>query len=312
MPHSGLHTVTITDLADPRLSGYAGLRHAHAREQARAADAAAAAGGGFIAEGDLVIRLLLGSRFRTRSVLIADRRVEGMARDLARLPGGTPVYVVTQDLMNELVGFDIHRGVLALAERGPGLSAAEVIAGSDVLVVMEDLANHDNVGGIFRCIAALGGPRPGVLLSPRCADPLYRKAVRVSMGHALRVPFAVVGNWPGGLGELARAGFDVVGLSPGEGARDVRELQCGPGQGWGSGRGSSRGSGRGLALVVGTEGPGLSKEAIEELGRAGSAAGLARIGMTPGVDSLNVMVATAVALHRLVDPGGRAGTESLR
>lgn len=284
MPPGGLHTVKLTDLADPRLADYAGLRHAHAHDQARAADAAAAAGGTFIAEGDLVVGLLAGSRFPTRSVLVAQRRLAGVADMLARLPGGTPIYTVEQSLMNELVGFDIHRGVLAVAERGPGLAAADVIAGADVLIVMEDLANHDNVGGIFRCAAALAGPRPGVLLSPRCADPLYRKAVRVSMGHALRVPFAVLDDWPGGLAAIARAGFGLIGLTPGPGAVDLREVPP-----------RAR-----AALVVGTEGPGLSAGAMGVIAREGV---LARIAMTPGVDSLNVMVATAVALHRLVEPG---------
>lgn len=284
MPPGGLHTVTITDLADPRLADFAGLRQAHAREQARAADAAAAAGGAFIAEGDLVIRLLIGSRFRVRSVLVAERRVAGLTEDLARLPGGTPIYIVSQGLMNELVGFDIHRGALAVGERGPGLSSEEVLARSNAVVIMEDLANHDNVGGIFRCIAALGGPRPGVLVSPRCADPLYRKAIRVSMGHILRVPFAVLEDWPGGLDRVRAAGWRVIGLTPGPSSKGLRDVKptAGP-----------------VALVVGTEGPGLTDGA---LARAGE---LVKVEMTPGVDSLNVTVATAVALHRLVDPEAR-------
>lgn len=291
MPHNGLHTVTtvtITALDDPRLADYAGLRHAHAREQPRPIDAAFAEGGGFIAEGDLVLSQLIGSRFPIRSVLISKKRAESLAGELARLPADTPVYAVEQDLMNELVGFDIHRGVLAVAERGPALHPQAVAAAADVLVIMEDLANHDNVGGIFRSVAALGGARPAVLLSPRCADPLYRKAVRVSMGHALRVPFAVLANWPGDLEGLARGRFDLIGLSPAAGAVDIRDLGVPPA------------ASRRPALVVGAEGPGLSKGAMEVIARAGR---LARIEMTAGVDSLNVTVATAVALHRLVGPG---------
>lgn len=288
---SPLHTIEITDADDPRVGDYAHLREAHRREQGRSADAASAAAGTFIAEGDLVIGQLVRSRFKTRSVLIARHRVEGMAAQLGRLGAGTPIYTVDQALMNGLVGFDIHRGVLACGERGEGLRAEDVASGSRVLVVLEDLANHDNIGSIFRSVAALGGLMggagvPGVLLSPRCADPLYRKAVRVSMGHILRVPFAVVREWPAGLGRLREAGFLVIGLTPDERAVDIREIA----------KRSYLRPPR-IALVVGAEGPGLSPEA------KGMMTELAKIPMAEGVDSLNVSVAAAVALHRLADVG---------
>lgn len=292
MPPHGLHTLSLADSADPRLADYAGLRRAHLAEEGRAADAAAAAGGSFIAEGDLVLDQLIGSRFPLRSVLVSERRLQSLAPLLARIPAAIPLYTLPQPVMNELVGFNIHRGVLAVAERGPGLEDRAVIAAADVLLVMDDLANHDNVGGIFRCAAALAGPRPGVLLSPRCADPLYRKSVRVSMGHALRVPFAVMHDWPGGVGKLTDAGYEVFGLTPLMEAQDLRLTTR---------------SSRKIALVVGSEGPGLSPTTMEAISALAPGGRLIRIGMTPGVDSLNVMVAAAVALHRLVEPEG-AGT----
>lgn len=266
----GLDLIPIDGMDDPRLADYSNLK-----DRALRADRAA-----FIAEGEEVVRRLIGSRFRVRSVLIARDWVEPLAEALGTLVSGTPVYVTSKELLQRVVGFPMHRGVLAAGERGEPLEAAGLLDSCDSLVVLENLANHDNVGGIFRTVAALGGRRPGVLLSPGCCDPLYRKAVRVSMGWALRVPFATLERWPDDLELVRRAGFSVVAMSPDDSAIDVESL-------------ASRGIRR-PAILLGTEGPGLTDAA------RGRADFTCRIAMNAGVDSLNVVVAGAIALSRLV------------
>jgi tRNA G18 (ribose-2'-O)-methylase SpoU len=191
------------------------------------------------------------------------------------------VYQAEREVVERIVGFDLHRGILASCHRGEGRRVADLAASCETLVVLEDLANHDNVGGIFRCVAALAGPRAGVVLSPRCCDPLYRKSIRVSTGHVLRVPFARSADWPADLGRLRDSGHSVIALDAGEGATDIGAVAR-PAR---------------LALLVGAEGPGLTGEALAEAGCR------ARIAMTPGVDSLNAVVACAIALHRLVRAG---------
>lgn len=240
--------------------------------------------GVFIAEGEKVVRLLiLQSRYRVRSLLIAGSR-DSLAAELAGLVGSdVPVYVADRAVMDEIVGFPIHRGVLASGIREPEPDLASALAGARACLVLESLANHDNVGGIMRVAAALGGadeagnPTCPVLFDRETCDPLYRKAIRVSMGHALRVPFARVDSVPGSLGELARLGFTTVALTTDPGAPSIHALEP-----------IDR-----PALLLGAEGPGLS----------GGAQSLAqvrvRIPMSPGVDSLNVVTAAAVALSRL-------------
>jgi tRNA G18 (ribose-2'-O)-methylase SpoU len=161
-----------------------------------------------------------------------------------------------------------------------------------VLLVLEDLANHDNMGGLFRSLAALAGPdRAGVVLSTRCCDPLYRKALRVSMGCALRVEWAVAAQWPAALEQIAAAGFEVLAMTPGKGAQSLGELEVVRG-----------GSEKRIALVLGAEGPGLSKGALDACARR------VKIPIDPSVDSLNVGVAGAIALAFLCQSGGRDGT----
>ncbi|MFG0304915.1 MAG: TrmH family RNA methyltransferase [Phycisphaerales bacterium JB040] len=278
--------IHITDPADQRVDAYrnqrdAWLRARHnpdairedGRDQGVGFD-----GGGFMVEGSLVLRQLVASRYRARSLLVLEHRLEAIENELALLPGQTPLYVVDRDTMDAICGFNVHRGVLCAAERGPPLCTRDVLARARTLVVLEDLTNHDNVGGIFRSLAALGGPdESGVLLSPRCCDPLYRKSIRVSMGWALRVPFAFAEDWPGTLDTLAERAWTTVALTPGEQAQDLREL----------------GPIERPALLIGAEGPGLSDTALAR------AAVRARIPIDPGVDSLNAMVAAAIALHAL-------------
>lgn len=279
MTPAGLNTaapapVRVERLDDPRLADYANLRDAELR--ARRGDAP---DGVFMAEGELVVRQLLDSACRVRSVLITERRLAAMSTDLARLPRGVPVYLVEQALMNEVVGFNIHRGVLAAGCRPAPPAPLDVVRSARALVVLENLANHDNVGGVFRNIGALIGRGGAALLSPGCCDPLYRKAIRVSMGQALRVPFARVDDWPGSLTSL---GLTLIALTPRSDAVPIEELAL-P-------------SGTKPAFMVGAEGPGLS-EAVLALAHH-----RVRISIGSGVDSLNVAVALGIALNRLVHP----------
>ncbi len=272
MAAAPLHPVMIDDWSDPRVAVYAGLRDAERR-----IDRLGRQAGHFIAEGEGVVRVLVASPYRVRSVLVTPRRLETVADALEALEPGTPVYVVEQPLMNRLVGFNIHRGILAIGDRGPEHSPESLIATSRTLVMLENLSNHDNVGGIFRSVAALA-PGAAVLLSPGCCDPLYRKSIRVSMGRALTVPFARAHDWPFGLKSVRAAGFEVIALTPSPGAEPIDRVQTGPGR---------------IAMLLGAEGEGLSAGALELADRS------VRIPLAPGVDSLNVSVAAAIALHRL-------------
>lgn len=271
-----MRLIRVASLDDPdhraALAGFANLKDRDLRAQAHAPDRADL----FVAEGALVVLELLRSRFPVHSVLVAEARVGALRGGLDSLPPGTPVYVAPQAVLDSIVGFHVHRGVLALGWRLPPASADTLLRDAPGAVVLEDLTNHDNVGGVFRCVAALAPPGTPVLLSPGCCDPLYRKAVRVSIGHALRVPFATLDPWPGSLSLLADAGFDTLALSPAGGV-DLGEVHIAPGRRW--------------ALVLGSEGPGLSEGALA------ACALRARIAMTPGVDSLNVVVAAGIALH---------------
>jgi tRNA G18 (ribose-2'-O)-methylase SpoU len=275
--HSQPNVVEIDSLDDARLGAYANLRDAQLRHAER---------GQFMAEGELVVRLLIESGRAVDSVLLTRLRLESMRQDLALLPQSTPVYLVPQQVMDGIVGMHMHRGVLAVGRRGVPRSADDVIAAAGGLLVLEDLSNHDNVGSLFRSAAGLMPRDGGVLLSPGCCDPLYRKSLRVSMGHALRVPYATLEPWPEGLAALKARGFTVVALTPGEGSVDIGEAAQ-----------RVQRPGVRVAIMLGTEGVGLSDAAQ-------SAADLrVRIAMNAGVDSLNVAVAGAIAMQRLFRPG---------
>jgi tRNA G18 (ribose-2'-O)-methylase SpoU len=189
-----------------------------------------------------------------------------------------PVYLATQRVMEAITGFHFHRGALAAADRGVGHNVAEVVAGADRLLLVEGVSDNENLGALFRNAAAFG--IDGVLLDSTTADPLYRRSVRVSSGHVLRIPFArmTATDWPvPAIARLQAEGYEVVALTPSPSADDVRTLA--PGPRW--------------ALLVGAEGPGLSPAALAAADRR------VRIAMAPGVDSLNVATAAAVALHHL-------------
>lgn len=262
----------IDDPTDPRLDDYRTLRDAELRKryEHRA--------GVFIAEGPNVVRELIASRYPTRSLLCDRRRAE----ELAPLLTGTdvPVYVVERDVLYEVVAFRAHQGALACGGRLPALDPPQVVAGAERLLVLDAMNDHENMGALFRTARALGVD--GVLLGPRSADPLYRRSVRVSMGHVLHVPHAPLGALPGALDELRSAGLATVALTPDPSAPPVEAVE----------------RARPLALLLGAEGPGLDEAVLA------AADVRARIPMAEGVDSLNVAAAAAVALYALRPDGG--------
>jgi tRNA G18 (ribose-2'-O)-methylase SpoU len=188
-----------------------------------------------------------------------------------------PVYSAPYDVLRELTGFHVHRGALGSFHRQPLPLVAEVIAAARRVAVLEDMVSHTNLGAVFRCAAALG--MDAVVLSPSCADPLYRRAVRVSMGEVFAVPYARAEQWPRALDDLAAVGFELLALTPAEEATDLREVNVGA---------DTR-----LAVLLGTEGPGLSEAAMSR------ATVRVRIPMAAGVDSLNVAAAAAVTFWEL-------------
>jgi tRNA G18 (ribose-2'-O)-methylase SpoU len=213
----------------------------------------------------------LRAGYRLRSVLVDAKRVDSFTD----LPA--PVYAGTQDVLEKATGFHVHRGVLASFHRRELPAAAEVLAAARRVVILEDVNNHTNLGAIFRGAAALG--IDGVLLSPSCADPLYRRSVRVSMGQVFAVRYARLASWPGALDEVRAAGYSLLALTPDGGAQPIQRLDA---------RHRAR-----PALLLGAEGPGLSGAAL--------AASDVRvvIPMRAGVDSLNVAAASAVAFWEL-------------
>jgi tRNA G18 (ribose-2'-O)-methylase SpoU len=258
--------IQVTDPADPRLADFRDLTRADRRPDRPGGK------GLVIAEGVVVVRRLLGSAYPVRAVLGVERRLEELADDLAGVD--VPVYVTSADVMARVVGFHLNRGVLAVADRAARLPVEELVARARLLAVLEGVGDHENLGALFRNAAAFGVD--GVLLGPGCADPLYRRSVRVSMGHVLAVPFGAVEPWPAGLKWLREQGFRVLALSPSGGLPLGR---ADPGER--------------VAVLLGSEGHGLTAEAMDAADAA------VRIPMADGVDSLNVATAGAVAFHVL-------------
>lgn len=257
----------ISDPEDERIADYRALTDVELRTRWEPPH------GLFIAEGELVVRRALRAGYRPRSYLLDFKRVD----QLADLPDA-PIYAASQEVLEQVTGFHVHRGVLGSFHRRPLPTAAAVLADSERVIVCEDVNNHTNLGAVFRGAAGLG--MDGVLLSPTCPDPLYRRSVRVSMGEVFAVPYAVLDPWPQALSEVRDAGFTVIALTPGE--RDVVPLQR-----------LDAVQRRRPALLVGAEGAGLSEGA-----RAAADLRVA-IPMRRGVDSLNVAAATAVACWEL-------------
>jgi tRNA G18 (ribose-2'-O)-methylase SpoU len=261
-----MQLAAIEDPHDPRLDDYRALA---SPGRARRQDS-------FVVEGENPVRLLLASRFRTRSLLLLPSALDTLRDDLARLGSAVPVYTAGHALLRAITGFNFHGGHLAIGERAPEPPLDDLLSppGDRAVVVMERLGNPDNVGGVLRNAAAFGAA--AALLSPGCADPLYRRAIRVSMGSALVVPFATLADWPRDLERLRAAGYTLVALTPRAEATDIANVEA-----------------RRVAILVGHESDGLGHPALA------SADVTARIPMAPGIDSLNAAAASAVALHRL-------------
>jgi tRNA G18 (ribose-2'-O)-methylase SpoU len=262
--------ISIDDPADPRLAPYRGIRE---RDLAR--DRL------FIAEGKVVLDVLFSARrFEPQSVLLLESRLRRMDDTLAKAPAELPVYVASPAVMDAVAGFHIHRGILAAVHRRPPESLRSLLAAlpAEALVLaLVGISNHDNVGSIFRNAAAFGVD--AVLLDATSCDPLYRKAIRVSVGAALKIPFAFAENAGALIAALDAAGFAQFALSP-RGALDVA----------GVGRPSR------AALYLGTEGEGLPEAVMNGMTTL-------RIPIASGFDSLNVATAAAIALHRLYRSG---------
>jgi tRNA G18 (ribose-2'-O)-methylase SpoU len=267
---------TITDADDDRIADYRALTDVELRTRWEPPH------GLFIAEGELVLRRAVAAGYRLRSVLIDTKRLD----QLADLPlDGAPMYAASQTVLEAATGFHVHRGVLASFHRRPLADTADVLATARRVAILEDVNNHTNVGAIFRGAAALG--MDAVLLSPSCADPLYRRSVRVSMGQVFAIPYATLTPWPSALDAVRAAGFTLLAMTPSAGAVPLQDLDE-----------TAR---KRPALLFGAEGAGLSRAALDR--------GDVRVAipMQRGVDSLNVAAAAAVAfweLGRTGRPGG--------
>jgi len=260
------HLIPVEDPLDPRLADYRDLRDVELRKHFESEH------GLFLAEGEKVVRRAVEAGFPVRSLLMAARWIDSLADVLDR--SDAPCYVVSEALAEQVTGFHVHRGALASLERTPSPSVADVLSGARTVVALENIVDHTNVGAIFRSAAALGVD--AVLLTPRCADPLYRRSVKVAMGAVFSMPYARLDDWYDSVGVLSRAGFTTVALTPAADAVEIEE--------------AVRGLGR-VALLMGSEGPGLSRRWMEAADRR------AVIPMAAGIDSLNVAAATAVACY---------------
>lgn len=262
-----LQIIHIDDPEDPRIAAYRDIREKDlvGRE------------GRFIAEGKVVLNVLFAARrFAAESALLLENRLEGARETLESAPAGMPIYVASQPVLDRIAGFHLHRGVLAMGIRRAGGDPATMLAAlpEDALVlVLVGISNHDNIGAIFRNAAAFDAD--AVLLDASCCDPLYRKAIRVSVGAVLKVPYSGAGSGFEIADLLDDAGFRQLALTP-AGVSNLADIAPG---------------GR-TALYLGAEGPGLPTALIERLQPV-------RIAMSRDFDSLNVAAASAIALHRL-------------
>ncbi|MEV5649311.1 RNA methyltransferase [Nocardia sp. NPDC052254] len=262
------HLIDIADPGDPRVADFRDLNSADRRPDLPGGK------GLVIAEGVVVVQRMLTSRFQPFALLGVGRRFDQLGPDLAGVD--IPYYRVDSQVMAEIVGFHLNRGVLAVAYRPPELLPEEILPTARTIAVLEGVNDHENIGSIFRNAAGLGAD--AVLFGDRCADPLYRRAVRVSMGHVLRVPFAALPTWPDGLHTLREEGFRIIALTPDPAAVNLATAM----------------TGERVALLLGAEGPGLTEAAMRATDIR------ARIPMTPGTDSLNVATAAAMAFYERV------------
>ncbi|MFI1867019.1 TrmH family RNA methyltransferase [Streptomyces jumonjinensis] len=267
--------IVVEDPDDPRLRDYTGLTDVELRRRREPAE------GLFIAEGEKVIRRAKDAGYEMRSMLLSAKWVDALRDVIDELPA--PVYAVSPELAERVTGYHVHRGALASMQRKPLPAAEELLTRARRVVIMESVNDHTNIGAIFRSAAALG--MDAVLLSPDCADPLYRRSVKVSMGAVFSVPYARIDTWPGGLEAVREAGFRLLALTPDEQAVSIDDA-------------APHRLDR-VALMLGAEGSGLTARAL----RAADA--WVRIPMAHGVDSLNVGAAAAVAFYAVAT--GRPG-----
>ena len=257
-----MNRLRIDDPADPRLDDVRDLNRSDAADRRLV-----------IAEGPLVVGRLLESRFPVRSIVGFGPRLDALDA-----PADIPQYEVTRETLAEVAGFDMHRGLLAVADRAPETPLAEILATARTIVILEGVGDHENIGSMFRNAAGMGVD--AVLFGNGCGDPLYRRVVRVSMGHVLRLPYARLEGshttWQRSLQLLADAGFHLVSLTPDPEATHLADVMAGQEK---------------VALLVGAEGPGLTEHAM----RATHVR--ARIPMAPGTDSLNLATAAAIAFY---------------
>jgi tRNA G18 (ribose-2'-O)-methylase SpoU len=291
--------VAVDDPDDPRLADYVRLTDVRLRTSMEAVH------GLFVAEGEKVIRRAVAAGYGVRSMLVTPDRMAELADTAGSCAG--PVFVIPHEAAERVTGYRVHRGALASMNRRALPSVADVLAGRGRaaavpgtssarqpaagrerdqprrIVVLEDLVDHGNVGGVFRCAAALGVD--AVVLSPRCADPLYRRSIKVSMGAVFAIPYARMPDWRGGLAEIRAAGFAVLALTPDQSAVPLADVPV---------------AGR-VALLFGTEGDGLSSRWLGEADQA-VCIPMSAGAMALGVDSLNVVAAAAIACRDLAAP----------
>jgi tRNA G18 (ribose-2'-O)-methylase SpoU len=258
--------VEVSSPEDPRLADYRDLRDVELRKHLEAQH------GLFLAEGEKVVRRAVEAGFTPRSFLMAPRWLDGLADVLDVSPA--PCFVVSEQLAEEVTGFHVHRGALASLERRPLPALDDVLAGARSVLVLEDIVDHTNVGAIFRSGAALGFD--AVLLAPRCADPLYRRSIKVAMGAVFSLPWTRLTDWYDALPALSAYGFTTVALTLAPDSQPIEEAVAGLDR---------------VALVLGSEGHGLSQRWEQSADRR------AIIPMAAGIDSLNVAAASAVACY---------------
>ena len=260
--------IDVADPADPRLDDFRDLNSVDRRPDLPSGK------GLVIAEGVLVVQRMLASRFRPRAMLGTDRRLAELGADLTGTDA--PYYRVDAGVMADVVGFHLNRGVLASASRPPELTVAQVLDGARTVAVLEGVNDHENLGSIFRNAAGLGVD--AVIFGMGCADPLYRRAVRVSMGHVLLVPYAWTAAWPGDLQILRDNDFRLLAMTPDPSAHTLAEALADAAD-------------TKVAFLVGAEGPGLTETVMR------TSDVRVRIPMSRGTDSLNVATAAALAFY---------------
>ncbi|MCJ8519662.1 tRNA G18 (ribose-2'-O)-methylase SpoU [Pseudorhizobium tarimense] len=271
------HVIRIEDPDDPRIAAFRSIRERDLTGRENR----------FIAEGTVVLRMLAaaharGGDFAAEKLLLLENRVAGLAEELAAFPPDVPVYVASASVLDAIAGFHLHRGVLALGHRQTVASPADLIdrlPASALVVMAAGISNHDNIGSIFRNAAAFGAD--AVIMDATSCDPLYRKALRVSVGGVLKVPYARSGSIEENLSLLLQRGFEVWALSP-AGRAEVRTIAAAPR----------------MALITGTEGSGLPSAILDRFNTA-------RIAQAPGLDSLNAATATGIALYEIARAQGR-------